>query len=257
MDIQGAIPYTSITPFWWPAMGADNILATKPLRVLLNKLIPLIDPFEVDNLYDGVVGPILLGLLHADFKSSREIEAAGLDNIHSAGFITNICQISTTYMHLMLVRHGSSFQIMDPWSTSWYAVVWSQSIPRDLALGYTIGEAYTRGISYVGPLYITDPPQWWWDDAENVEYFGDPDLRPFIPSTKYSDANHWERADIEPLRYDVEESINGHTPFGATEYPNEREPLTFLSEYLWVIIALIVIILLLVAIAVIGKKKNQ
>jgi hypothetical protein len=168
-----------------------------------------------------------------------------------------MCQTSTTYLHLLLIRHGTVFQILDPWSTSWYASVWTQSIPRDIALGYTIGEAYTRGISYVGPLYITDPPQWWWDDAENVEFFGDPDLRIFVPGTDYSSANYWEREETQPLRYDEETSIAGHMPYGATEHPNKRDPMTFISEYMWVIIALIVIIILLGVIAVIGRKQED
>jgi hypothetical protein len=255
MDIQGAVAWTSITPFWSPATGADNIVATKPFRVLLNKLIPIVDPFEVDDLYDGVVGPILFGLLHADFKTSREVEAAGIDNLYSAGFISAMCQTSNTYMHLMLVRHGSSFQIFDPWTTSWYSSVWAETVIRDIALGYTAGEAFTRGIAYVGPLYINDPPQWWWDDAENVEYFGDPDLRPYVPSTKYSSANYWEREDTIALRYDEEISINGHMPFGAAEHPNEKEPLNIMS-YIGVIIAIILIIILVAVASTISRKQK-
>ena len=155
----------------------------------------------------------------------------------------------------MLVRHGSVFQVQDPWPTSWYGAVWRQSIPRDIALGYTVGEAYARGISHVGTLYITDPPQWWWDTAENVVYFGDPDLRVFVPSTEYSDANHWEKPDA--LRYDEALIIDGHMPFGATSYPHEKEPVTFWQQYLWVIVALAVIVILLIAALSLGRKQKK
>ena len=158
-------------------------------------------------------------------------------------------------MHLAMIRHGSVFQVIDPWPTSWYSY-WDQTIPRDIILGDTIGEAYMKGISHVGILYATDPPQWWWDITENVCFFGDPDLRAFVPNTQYSDANYWEKEDTKSLRYDEDVSIGGHMPYGATGYPHEKEPITFWQQYLWVIIALVVIVLLVIAMMFIGGWKK-
>ena len=104
-----------------------------------------------------------------------------LKNIHSCGWINTACLPAYKYMHLTMIRHGSAFQVIDPWSTSWYASFWAQSIPRDIICGDTVGEAYTKGIGHVGILYLTDPPQWWWDILNNVCYFGDPDLRMYVP----------------------------------------------------------------------------
>jgi hypothetical protein len=155
-----------------------------------------------------------------------------------------------------MIRHGSSFQVIDPWSTSWYGSFWLQSIPRDIVLGDTIGEAFTKGISHVGILYLTDPPQWWWDINNNVCFFGDPDLRVFVPDTTYSDDNYWEREDTKPLRYDSDLNLDGHTPFGATKYPHAKKPTTFWQQYLWVIIALVVIVLLVIAMMFISRRKK-
>ncbi|MEA2055798.1 MAG: hypothetical protein U9O49_03075, partial [Candidatus Thermoplasmatota archaeon] len=126
-------------------------------------------------------------------------------------------------------------------------------------LGDTVGEAYNKGISHVGILHIGDVeegPRFWWDNNENVLYYGDPDLRMFVPSTEYSDANHWEKDDVQPIRYDEELTINGHMPFGATDYPNEREPVTLLQEYLGIIVALAIIVALVIVFAVVSKKKK-
>ena len=148
---------------------------------------------------------------------------------------------------------------MDPWSTSWYSDVWQNSVPRGIALGKTIGEIYSEGIKKVGILYVADgTPQWWWDLAENVCLYGDPDLRVWTPSTEYSSNNHWSAEDVESLRYSSSEgfSIDGHTPFGSDNYPNAKTPKTFWSEYLIVIIALVTIVLLVIlAIGISAKKK--
>jgi hypothetical protein len=255
MDIKGIIPYTNHKSLIMPATGYDWVLARKPVRELLNKLIPIIDPFKTDNLYDGVIASINYGKFQTKWKTSIEIESL-LDNLHSVGFITSICQTSNTYFHLSLIRHGSVFQVQDPWPTSWYGTVWGQSIPRDIILGNTVGEAYTKGISHVGILYLSDPPQWWWDSAENVVYFGDPDLRMFVPSTEYSDANHWEQKDTRPLRYDAEASVDGHMPFGATSYPNEKKPVTFWQQYFWLIVALLAILVLVIVAVYLSRKKK-
>jgi len=253
-DINGVIPFTNIKVPGLPAFGMDWVLARKPIREMLNKIIPFIDPFP-DNLHDGVVASLSFSLDAYKWKNVSVIESL-LKNLHSVGFLTSMCETSNTYFHLSLIRHGSVFQVQDPWPTSWYGTVWGQSIPRDIILGDTVGEAYTKGITHVGILYISDPPQWWWDLSENVIYFGDPDLRMYVPSTEYSDANHWEKKDTTSLAYDAEVSIDGHMPFGVTSYPNEKKPLTFWQQYLWVIIALIIIVILVIAAVAMTRRKK-
>jgi len=263
-NIQGHLLFTNIRLPFYPATGMDNILARKPIkekiptliRDFLNWITPFRDPFDVDDLYDGVTGTLGYSKYPLDYKNSGEIES-NLENLHCSGFMTSICQTSNTYFHLMLVRHGSVFQVQDPWPTSWYAAVWRQSIPRDIILGNTVGEAYTKGMSHVSPLYLGGGkdvgPQWWWDDGENVIYFGDPDLRMYVPNTEYSDANHWEKPDS--LRYREETIINGHMPFGATSYPNEKQEMTILGQYLYAFIALALILVLIIIIRIINRSK--
>jgi len=178
-----------------------------------------------------------------------------LENIHSCGWINLACLPAYKYMHLTMMRHGSPYQVIDPWTTSWYSGLWMQTIPRDIVLGDTIGEAYTKGISHVGILYVTDPPQWWWDTSENVCFFGDPDLRVFTPKNSYSSENYWEKKDIKALSYDEELSLNGHMPYGATGYPHEKQPQSFLEKYLVFIV--IIIVILLIAMVVFSKRKNS
>jgi len=260
MDVVGVIPFTNIKTRLMPATGVDWVLARKPIR---EKLVerPILGRFfdkifTVDDLYDGITGSISYSKDHLDWKTYSEIEAL-LENLHSVGFVTSICQTSNTYFHLMMVRHGSVYQVQDPWPTSWYATVWQQSIPRDIILGYTVGEAYSRGISYVGVLYLGgggpsgEEPQWWWDDAENVVYFGDPELRMFVPENEYSNMNNWDKP--KKLTYEEELNLNGHMPFGATSYPHEKEPQDF-SQYLIFIVIAVIVLLLIVAV-VKGKKR--
>ena len=261
MDLYGFIPFTNHNSLLIPAMGMDWVLARKPFReFLVNR--PLLGGFfdiflNVDNLYDGVTGALSYSKEPTDWKTALEIEQL-IENLHSTGFITCICQTSNTYFHLMIIRHGSVFQIQDPWPTSWYGAVWQQSVPRDIALGNTVGEAYTKGISHVGTLYLgggeNNEPQWWWDDAENVVYFGDPDLRLFVPENEYSSMNYWEKP--KTLNYEKESIYQGHTPFGATKHPHEIEPETFIGKYLWLIIILALIIFLVIVLVLMGSSKK-
>ena len=92
---------------------------------------------------------------------------------------------------------------------------------------------------------------------ENVCFFGDPDLRVFVPGTDYSDNNYWETEDVKSLRYDKACSIDGHMPFGVASYPHEIQQLTFWQEYLVRIVALIVVVLLLVILVGMGWKKKK
>jgi hypothetical protein len=258
MDIKGMMPFTNHNSLIIPATGMDWVLARKPIREKLNQVIPFIDPFDTDNLYDGLIGTVSFSRYPLVDKNALQIEE-GLENIYSVGFVTSICQTSNTYLHLMMIRHGSVFQVQDPWPTSWYGAIWRQSIPRDIILGYTVGEAYTRGMSTVGNLYLgggKDGPQWWWDDAQNVVYFGDPNLRMYVPSTEYSDNNYWEKDETRPIKYDAELSINGHMPFGATSYPYAREkPALFFGMPLFIVVILVLVVILVMAILLFGKKK--
>jgi hypothetical protein len=260
MDIKGFLPFTNLRIPGLPPTGQAWVIARKPIREFLNSVIPIFNPFNVDNLYDGVVG----ALTHSTFAftgyNSIKIEE-NLENLHSAGFITGICETSNTYLHTMLIRHGSVFQIKDPWPTSWYSSVWLNSIPRDMILGYTAGEAYTRGIAHVGILYLGgagvngDEPQWWWDDAENVIFFGDPDTRIFVPSTEYSDLNNWEKP--VAITYEYNLAVEGHNPFGAKSNPHAKSPTSFLDKYILYIALIVIIIIVVMIMGVSGIRKKK
>jgi hypothetical protein len=178
------------------------------------------NPVQTDPLnilpHDGVIICILQQEWQTIGKNGFDFDNA-MQNLHSMGFNGGSCLIANTFMQLSMIRHGSVFQIIDPWLTSWYCGFAIQTFVRDIALGYTVGEAYERGIKHVGIQYLTN--QWWWDIYENVVYYGDPNLRVFSP--KYA----WEEP--EPLAYGT--SIDGHSPFGAKSHPHAIES-TFLLE---------------------------
>jgi hypothetical protein len=163
----------------------------------------------------------------------------------------------------MLVRHGSVFQIQNPWSTSLYGAVWQQSIPRDIVLGCTIGEAYTQGLSHVGNLYLGESnddensPQLWWDNSQNIVCYGDPNLKLFVPNTEYSDSNYWTENDVVSLTYNKNYNVNGHTPFGATEYPHAKSPKSFFEKYLSIMLLIIIVILIIISFIVYFLRKRR
>ncbi|MFH1013189.1 MAG: hypothetical protein V1769_01625, partial [Thermoplasmatota archaeon] len=232
-----------------------NLLGKIPIIKNMNSLQWIID---TNDYKDGMVQSVVFSTWGYPKYHSIEYDEA-MDNIHLCGILMGDCQPAGTFLQLSLVRHGSSFQIIDPWPTSWYSCTWEQSIPRDLALGNTVGEAYVNGISKVGILYLgggkDGGPQWWWDLMENVVYFGDPDLRVFVPGTGYSNENYWERKDVRPIEYDTEITVNGHMPFGATGYPNAREKqqLIFgLPQFFFVLV--VVLVLLIISLLVIGRR---
>ncbi len=245
-------------------LGWDYTVNEKPIRQNLFKLISYIPilgnfvdnrPWLMDSSYfkDGIVGA-KLGSFPLPFNQLTGYNMdEDLENLHSAGWILSACLPAYKYLHLTMIRHGSSYQVTDPWPTSWYAY-WTNTMPRDMVLGDTVGEAYAKGISHVGKLFATEPPQWWWDTAQNVVYFGDPDLRMLVPGTEHGDENYWEKKDTKPMRYDEETDIEGHMPFGVTHYPNERQPQSFLEEYMAIII--VSVIAVLIAGAIIYKRKK-
>jgi hypothetical protein len=149
------------------------------------------------------------------------------------------------------MRHGASYQIIDPWTTTDWAASWTQLIIKRYALGDTLGEAYERGMRACGPQLLVG--QWWWDIWENVCLFGDPNLRVYVPGTDFSDENNWEKPEL--LSYDENINLNGHMPFGATHYPNKKE-LTTKTPYI-LIIGIIVIILVLIVIGLSFTSKKR
>jgi hypothetical protein len=174
--------------------------------------------------YDGVIITILFARLRTRDYNGVDIDKA-LQNAHSAGFQGGSCLIANTYLHLTLIRHGFVFQLIDPWETSWYSGFGVEMLSRGLALGDTVGKAFTDGMLSVGVGYLTK--QWWWDVKENICYFGDPDLK------VYSPLHSWDKPESM-----AEGMIDGHAPFGATEYPHEAQQMSF---GLYVIIAVIII----------------
>ena len=156
------------------------------------------------------------------------------------------------------IRHGTPYQILDPWSTSWYSGIWLHGIPRALALGKTIGQAYEEGMSEVGIQYLVN--QWWWDLNENVLFYGDPDLRVWTPSTEYDyeSNNNWDKDETMPITYNADLTLNGHMPFGAVSYPNAREKQELFFGILpfWFIVLLVLIILFIIIVAVFARKKK-
>ncbi len=163
-----------------------------------------------------------------------------LENLHSMGFSAGSCLIANTYLHLMLVRHGSIFQVIDPWLTSWYSAFAMDMFVRDIYYGRTIGDAYERGISHVGIEYMIDG--WWWDIFENLVYYGDPDLHVYSPQNSWSQPEHLEKGAV----------IDGHSPYGAGSHPNAIG-----SGLLWDIAALLTIIGLLSVGAYVAFKYRR
>ena len=162
---------------------------------------------EVEN-HDGVIIAIAQQIQTAGKYGTDFAEA--LDNVHSMGFNGGSCLIADTYLHLSMVRHGSVFQVIDPWLTSWYCALAIEMFVRGLVLGNTVGEAYSEGIHHVGIEYLTK--QWWWDIFENVVYYGDPDLRMWSPQEHLT----WSA----PPTADLNVELEGHAPGGATDHPH-------------------------------------
>ncbi|MEF8879198.1 MAG: hypothetical protein V5A64_02245, partial [Candidatus Thermoplasmatota archaeon] len=265
MEAYGLIPMLFGNPIGEGLTGRgifatnwDYAPAKRPLLDFIGRMLSKIPGSEdifpgitdTQDYYDGVVGSILFG-----YKFNQE-EITGpqidddLENLHSAGIVNGACLFSTKYFQLALIRHGSSFQTLDPWPTSWYTS-WLNEIPRSIAIGETPAEGFTKGIGHVGILPLTG--QWWADNKQNVLYYGDPDLRVYSPNTEYSDANYWTKDETRPLQYDEETNIEGHMPFGATGYPHEREPQPI--QPLWILILVVLVVVIAVAAFVIKKKK--
>ncbi|MCK4613616.1 MAG: hypothetical protein KAU14_02335, partial [Thermoplasmata archaeon] len=195
--------------------GPDTITMSKQAGADLVPASQL--PGTLYENHDGVIIAIAEQSTQTAYYTGYDFDDS-LGNIHSVGMNAGSCLIADTYLHLTMVRHGSAFQVIDPWLTSWYSAFAMEMFIRDIALGKTIGEAYANGIHQVGIEYLTQ--QWWWDIFENVVYFGDPDLRVYTPRF------HWE----EPEAVSLENDIDGHVAH-ATSHPNEINS-TYLYNYL-------------------------
>lgn len=269
MEIHGVLPALTGNPdpkgTRFLKTGLDYAVARRPIRDIIGNLasLPVIRHFTPDWLqdtqdyYDGVIITVLLGRFGTSWYNGTQVDDS-IENIHSAGVSSVACLPAGKYLHLTLMRHGSVFQIMDPWATSWYSDVWQNNVPRGIALGQTMGEIYSEGISKVGIQYIRDgSPQWWWDLAENVCLYGDPNLRIWVPSTEFSSNNHWTYEDITSYEFDDSDplSVDGHTPFGAETHDRSRNPPNILTDY-GIVIAASVGIVILVIVAVLLNKKS-
>ncbi|MFO7678341.1 MAG: cell wall-binding repeat-containing protein [Thermoplasmatota archaeon] len=270
-DIHGLLPMITGNPnprgIRLVRTAMDYALARRPIRDILGSIasLPILRHLtpqwfqDTETYYDGVVGTVLLGRFGKSWYTAIHIDDA-LDNLYSCGIICAACFPAGNYLHLVMVRRGSPFQIIDPWATSWYSSVWQNMAARGIPLGQTVGEFYTEGITKVGIQYVHDGrPNWWWDLFENVCLYGDPNLRIWTPSTEFSSANHWTVQDIKPYSFDAARPLNidGHTPFGAETYSRAKTPPTFLSQYGVVIGAIMLIILLLGVVMFINRKPLE
>jgi hypothetical protein len=220
----------------------------RPLKSISQGL-PLI------NWYDGdgkiTISPRSGSMLTQTHYVGLDFDNA-LENLHSMGVNTISCLPATTYLHLTWMRHGASYQIIDPWTTTDWAASWTQLIIKRYALGDTLGEAYERGMRACGPQLLVG--QWWWDIWENVCLFGDPNLRVYVPDTEFSDENNWERPDL--LSYDETINLNGHMPFGATNHPHKKQLETQTPYILIISIIIIILLIIVIALSLAPTKKK-
>jgi len=233
----------------WATLGAiiyrDRIL--RPLKSLSQGL-PLINWYEGDG--KVTVSPRSGSMLTQTHYTGIDFDDA-LENLHSMGVNSISCLPATTYLHLTWLRHGSVYQIIDPWTTTDWASSWTQLIIKRYALGDTLGEAYEKGMRACGPELLVG--QWWWDIWENVCLFGDPNLHVYVPGTEFSDENYWEKPEI--LSYDETLNLNGHMPYGVNKYPHKKELITKTPYIL--ILGIIIIILLIIAIVISVKPQKK
>jgi hypothetical protein len=122
-------------------------------------------------------------------------------------------------------------------------------------MGYTLGEAYERGMRAVGPQYSVEDGGWW-DVWENVCLFGDPNLRVFVPNDEWDkeSKNTWDRPNTLSAQEDLD--LDGHMPFGATDYPNAKEPSAEIPMILIIIIILILLVII-IGVGAASRKKGK
>jgi len=257
-QIWSKIILSKIFDIWgpWPSMiYRDRIL--HPIDTI-KKGLPFVNTADGDGKI-CISPPTGMRLVGSE-KNGIDFDDA-LENLHSAGVDSISCLPAFTYLHLTWMRHGTTYQIIDPWTTTDWAGIWQQMLIKLFAQGYTVGEAYARGLQACGPLYSCG--QSWWDLWENVVYAGDPDLRVFVPSTEYVDTqngfeeNHWTQDETKALMYDEELNLDGHMPFGSTGYPHEKQPQSFLEKYFWHIVIIVIVILIILALAGLSRRQKN
>ena len=205
-----------ITGFWnsgqaesdpWRAYETGGSTAD-PDTMRMNKVNGLDDTASTgQNDRDGVVIAIM-EQSHTSLVDGRSYDQA-LGNTHSMGFVAGSCLIAATYLQLAMIRHGTVFQVIDPWLTSWYVDFAMQSMMKYIAMNMSVGEAYAKANQDVGIGYLDN--HWWWDIYENVVYFGDPGLHMYTP------AYGWARPGAQ--NYSNGLVIAGeHSPFGAPHH---------------------------------------
>ncbi|MBN1539016.1 MAG: hypothetical protein JW939_02645 [Candidatus Thermoplasmatota archaeon] len=183
---------------------------------------PITDLDIIPERHDGVVIAIAQQS-QTEYSEDGLVMDGALENLHSMGFSAGSCLIANTYLHLMLVRHGSIFQVIDPWLTSWYSAFAMNMFVRDIYYDRTVGDAFERGISHVGIQYLVDG--WWWDIFENLVFFGDPDLKVYSPKNDWAEPGSLQKGAV----------IDGHSPFGSRDHPNATY-----TGILWDILAFII-----------------
>ena len=225
-------------------------------------LVPSNIPFMKFNrkdYYDGLVGPFSLTSMIGRFRighPAAEIDDR-LKNLHSMSFHADSCLIACNYLQIAFMRHGSVLQELDPWPTSYWGGYAFEQTPKDYALGETVGESYAKGRTEIGVKFLFEdgePRRWWWDTAENVVLFADPDLRIWVPSTEYDfqARNHWEHNDVKTLEYKEDVNFDGHHPFGVKNYPHKMPE----ENYQYLLVVLTATVVTLIA-AVIWMKKRK
>jgi hypothetical protein len=226
-----------------------------PANIPLNK-------WNRNDYFDGLVGPYSITAMITKFHYAHPGKEYNekLENLHSMSFHADSCLIACKFLHISFIRHGSVMQELDPWPTSYWGGFAFEQTPRDLALGKTIGESYSEGRTSIGVQYLFEEDEeieWWWDSAENVVLFSDPDLRLWVPSNEWDmeEKNNWEKEDILPLSFNKDVAFSGHMPFGATDHPNERNEMPLWQQLL--IWGIVIVILVLILVIVIVKRKKK
>ena len=207
---------SGVTGFWnsgqaepdpWRAYETGGSTADPDTRAMnkVNGLDNQVSTSENDR--DGVVIAIL-EQSHTSIVDGYSYNNS-LSNLHSTGFIAGSCLIAATYLQLAMIRHGTVFQVIDPWLTSWYVDFAMESMVKYIAMNMSVGEAYSRANQHVGIGYLDN--HWWWDIYENVVYFGDPGLHMYTP------AFGWSKPQNQSYSKDL--VIGGeHSPFGAPHH---------------------------------------
>jgi hypothetical protein len=271
-------PWRGYDMLWGSTEEPDSALLNSEIGLLTGWFNPFFDPLGRGILktgldvvpthragyYDGLIGPYSITAMIAKFAYTHpatEIDD-DLGNLHSMNFHAGSCLIACNYLQIALMRHGSVLQEMDPWPTSYWAGYVGQQVAKDYALGKSAGEAYSEAITEIGIKYLFEEDEkrvWWWDTAENMVLFTDPDLHVWVASDEYDPEarNHWDKKDFQSLRFDSESDISGHMPFGATSYPNQRKPTSFLEENILFILVVCLILILVVYLALFSRKKQK